>query len=554
MVRRLARGLNSEQAIRNGESKIYSCAANTFHKSFPGMCQTGPITVTSPASASGRKLFLSLLLIGVIARLICLNHPIFDNSNLRQTQTAEVTKGIIASGSPSLFGNVKWMGDAKAPLLLELPLYNYLVIGANKLFGNLDWSGKIVSVFLWALSFMVLQRIWSRLLDKEETFWANFLFVFAPLSLYFGQAFLPEMLIQFVSFGFIAVLLLYLEKQRFLIFCVLATTGLIGMLLKAPEVAHLYLLAAIMIAHKERTAAVGKLRYWIALALTLGVMRLWSTYIDRVNSPYFPEWTSNKVLQMMLGTWGAHFSPFGYFRLLIYIVLFAATAGGALWVSLGFIELLKNRKQLFMIAWIGSMVFAYFIWAGGAYRIHSYYNLPVLGPVCLLFGIGCSKWLSTERRILSRPVAQTMIVVLLLSSAFWPYVFLYQNDNVLDRACAWLRTQTAPDDIILVRINHRTDMCRYRHDSTVSYYADRGIWCWVDDLGDEQKRRAILTSKWALVTKPPHQEGVAERLRQWVKALPLLVEDMSWLETRGGFEKFYENDEFTIYKKGPMLK
>ena len=97
-------------------------------------------------------------------------------------------------------------------------------------------------------------------------------------------------------------------------------------------------------------------------------------------------------------------------------------------------------------------------------------------------------------------------------------------------------------------------MCRYRHNSTVSYYAERHIWCFVDDLTEEQKRRAVLTSQWALVTKPPRKEALAEQLRQWVKALPLLVEDMNWLETQGGYEKFYENDEFTIYKKNPMLK
>jgi hypothetical protein len=136
-----------------------------------------------------------------------------------------------------------------------------------------------------------------------------------------------------------------------------------------------------------------------------------------------------------------------------------------------------------------------------------------------------------------------------LATAVPAYVFLYQNDPVLAEATAWLRQNTSTNDLILVRINHRTDMCRYRHNSTVAYYAQRNIWCWVDDQTTEQKARALTTSEWALVTNIVPGTGIAERLRRWVKQLQPLVEDMTWLERSGKFEKFYTTPNFTIYKR-----
>ena len=60
------------------------------------------------------------------------------------------------------------MGDFDAPYILELPIYNYLVMGVNYVTGRLDLSGKVTSILLWALSFVCLQFIWRRVLDSQQ--------------------------------------------------------------------------------------------------------------------------------------------------------------------------------------------------------------------------------------------------------------------------------------------------------------------------------------------------------------------------------------------------
>lgn len=486
------------------------------------------------------------------------------------------------------------MGDLKARLLLELPLYNYLVAGVNWMGFPLDMAGKLVSIALWALCFVLLQGIWRHVLDAEETFWANLLFVLAPLSVYFGQAFLPEMLIQALSFTMLLLLLRYLERPSLMTFVGLSLVGAVGVLLKAPEVSHLYLVVAVMLGTsgmfsvpRQKTAACrGEadaqvershpsrltllVLYLLALAFTALAMVLWGHYIDRVNSTWFPEWTSRNVVGIMVGSWKAHIEPFGYFRLVVYIILLATTIGGLPWVIAGLARVLKNFNTwrrgasaassnpvavanspalMFVVAWLGSLIFYYVFWAGGSSRIHAYYNLPALAPVCLLFGIGCARWLRGAWAVRFPTGTRLAPAVLVLATALGPYWFLFHNDPVLLHATTWLREHTASTDLILVRINHRTDLCRYRHNSTVAYYAQRNIWPWVDDQTREVKDRALATATWALVTNPEQATERTEKLRRWVKQVGPLVEDMTWLERQAGFVKVYETPEFTVYKR-----
>jgi hypothetical protein len=386
-------------------------------------------------------------------------------------------------------------------------------------------------------------------------------------------------------------LLRYLERPRVLTFIGMSLAGAVGMLLKAPEVSHLYLVAGVMLSRREWLAAQMRkgtrqgnhpaitarvapmttlLRCSTALGLTALAMLYWGRYIDRVNSEWFPEWTSRNVLGIMAGSWKAHIEPTGYFRLLIYITLLVTTLGGLPWALAGLASVLKSQEsgnrdasppasgtlsvtasasRTFVLVWIASVLFYYVFWAGGASRIHAYYNLPALGPACLVFGIGCARWLRGPWGARFPKLARLAPGLLVLATAVSPYWFLFHNDQVLVHATTWLREHTGPADLILVRINHRTDTCRYRHNSTVAYYAQRNIWPWVNEEAQEVKNRALATANWALVTNPEQDTEWTEKLRRRVKQLELQVEDMSWLEREGRFVKVYEAPEFVVYKR-----
>ena len=132
--------------------------------------------------------FWILLIIGIALRLVALNQPLVDSHLLRQVQTAAATKSLIEQPGFPLSSQIPWLGNLDARYIQELPLYNYLVIPVYKIIGHLDASGKLVSVALWALSFWLLQKIWRRILIPQQTFWANLLFVVAPVGVFYATS------------------------------------------------------------------------------------------------------------------------------------------------------------------------------------------------------------------------------------------------------------------------------------------------------------------------------------------------------------------------------
>src|SRR2546428_10163432 len=155
--------------------------------------------------------FWLFLFVGIALRCVAINQPLVDAHLLRQCITAAATESLIDEHGFNLSSSIPWVGDIDERYVQELPLYNYLVIRVHRVIGNLDMSGKIVSILLWAAAFFCLQFIWRRLLDREQTFWANLLFVIAPLSVFYGQAFMPEMLVQLLAFAFILLAIRYDE-------------------------------------------------------------------------------------------------------------------------------------------------------------------------------------------------------------------------------------------------------------------------------------------------------------------------------------------------------
>ena len=144
--------------------------------------------------------------LGIALRLTLIGQPpVEDNSWIRQTQTADAIQSWISQGHPSWDAGVSWRGDTGARLALELPFYNLLVYLGAWLGIPLNLAGRLASAVLWALGFLLLQEIWRRWLDVRETFWANLLFVLSPASIAFGQAIMPEMLVQLLGLGLILV-------------------------------------------------------------------------------------------------------------------------------------------------------------------------------------------------------------------------------------------------------------------------------------------------------------------------------------------------------------
>jgi hypothetical protein len=198
-----------------------------------------------------RQAFWGFLVFGVLLRCCALFEPVVDAGLLRQTQTAAGVRSLIEEQEFLLTAPIPWIGNLPGRFILEFPLYNYLVAAVAIVVGNLDVSGKLTTITLWAVSFVLLQALWRRILQEREIFWANGLFVLSPLGVFYGQAFMPEPLVQTLAFAFVAATMRYVEKQSLGRWIGCATLGLIALLVKLTAIAHLYLLLVFLIVCRE---------------------------------------------------------------------------------------------------------------------------------------------------------------------------------------------------------------------------------------------------------------------------------------------------------------
>lgn len=495
----------------------------------------------------------TLLFIGAALRCIALNQPLLDAHLLRQCQTAEATKSYFDAPHFQLSARIPWLGDHDAHYVQEFPIYNYLAVFVTALTHDVDLSGKLTSVLLWIASFICLQFIWRRLLSERETFWANLLFVFAPLSVFFGQAVMPEMLVQFLAFAFVLSILRYREDPSLSRWWICAAIGFLGLLVKLPEIAHLYLLVAFVIVRGRSWREILRVRYLIAAALTIVFLKSWSGYTDSINRIDLPEWTATSLLTSFIGPAGMrlHLKPWLMIASYVGGLIFAGPS--ALAALYGLSILVRRSARSFLFAWVVALAIFYLVWFGNGATGQSYYNLPALAPLSALFGIGAAMLISLGRSIFFRGALASCCALLLILPSLAIDSYLFTQDRQLRAAIAWVKTNTQPTDIILFRPAHRWDLIDYPQDAVLAHCAQRSTFVYTPNTPEKIRDEGLRRSRFAVVTLPQEESGnaIVDLIRRNRGVHPP-VEPSEWL-ARAGFRLREDGSEFQIYERDPAL-
>jgi hypothetical protein len=503
------------------------------------------------AAPSKTASFRVLWVLGILIHFIAINQPLLDAHSTRQTQTADWIYNAGQEDGLPLSAEVSWHGDMHARLVLEFPLYNYLVMPIWRMIGNLDVAGKLVSIVLWAISFVVLQAIWRQILTPRQTFWANLLFVFAPLSVFFGQAVMPEMLIQLLAFTVVYYALIYSKTESLVHYSIFAAAGLIGLLVKSLEISHLYIFFLALVWRKDGFKVVTRPHHWIAGTLTLLIFLGWMRHIDAVNSSGIPEWTASNSSRDFLGTWQDRFNWHFYVKTSAYVAAFVAGPVGLLIAAAGFkVRTERNRAGFW---WFYSLAFFYLVWGIRTAGWHSYYNLPALGPICFLFGLGMPIVQDRIRSALAQPTQYRAAFATLCVAIFLPLIgcsaYLYRKDKVILQAALWMKQHTPENDLILLRMNHRRDINDYPEYAVFSYYAKRRSWNDTTKLRPVERARAIEKCNWAVMTRPPRGSTWAERVRDKIGRYVPLQEPENWPPLANEFHAVHSTDNFVIFER-----
>ena len=479
------------------------------------------------------------LLIGILIRVWNIGDPIIDAMYPRQGQTADAVRSLIEEPGIQLDSNASWRGTEPARIIQELPVYSYITQGLYEVLAwgaftpsspkpggadpsLIDIAGRLVSILFWAISFLLVQMLWARFLTVREAFWANGVFVFAPLSVFYGQAVMLEMVFLSVCLTFVLAVLRYSEKPTMLRFALLAFFAMLGCLMKFPPFSLLGLLAIAILWRSQGFKFLFRPVHFLGAILVVAAMKVWSGYVTSTNMAAFSFWTSEESLRLFLGTFHERIAPGMYVRIAAYIATLILSPAGVIFATAGLFHAWKRKSSeagFFVLAWCGSLVAFVLIWGAATASKHSYYNLPFLAPSAMLLAMGIVPfidWLHSRcTPIRTRALIAVLVVAILFPMALMS-AYLFREDKVLLVAVDWIKANVPAGEPIAVKLNHRSQTIEYMHIPIVGYYSGRPCFMLTEgtpvgeyDLGLRQCRYVVET----LPEKPDVMLGLAI----WIK-------------------------------------
>jgi len=500
------------------------------------------------------KQALLLLLVGTMIRVPALLSPISEG--YRNAQTAALTAGMIENGQLRLDPIAPWRGDLDARLVMELPLYNLAALAIHSLPGMpLDTAGRLASLIFWILSFLALQALWRRTLPPQATFWANLLFIFAPMNWYLSTAFMPESLLQLLAIGFMVFVLDYARKSSWWALTGLFITGLLGLLVKLPAFVHLGLFATLVLVDRQGWRSLFRPTLWAAAIAIGSAIFAWGDYVKTVNTPHFSDWSGWEVLVGFVRPEASRISIGYWLPLGGYNVAFIATVVGIPFVVSGMWIMLRRFGQSFRSRiWnylFLSLLASWLLW-GKAAPVQNYYNLPNLVFFCAAFGLGVTH---LNRYLLQRgfPTCASKcwrwgLATSIATLGLLGYKYLARHDHVTVAVAAWVSGNLPLDTPVAYQPRHAPSVMDYQHQPLLSHLTGKRTWILVRTTPQEELYEALDRASYLIVTHPSDSAGLIEKIRQRFKGLPPgPPEPLSQKTGTQKFAKLHETEDFTVH-------
>ena len=470
-----------------------------------------------------RRSVLFLLILGIAIRIPDLPRPV--NEGHRNAQTATLTAGMLENGQLRFDPIAPWRGNSGARLVQELPVYNLAALAVGTLPGvTLDMAGRITSLIFWILSFIALQALWRRTLAPKAAFWANLLFIFSPMNWYLSTAFMPESLLQLLAICFMICVLNYARHSTWSALAGLFFTALLGLLIKFPSFVHLGLFAGLVLIDQQGWKPLFRPALIFAGLVIVLCLFGWGEYVKEVNKAYFADWAGWANVIGFIRPEASRLSLGYWLPLAGYNVAFIVAATAIPFTALGLYTILRRVKRSFLSrVWIYllfSILTSWLIWGKGA-PSQNYYNLPNLVFFSAAFGTGvafCKGYLM-RRRFPQHALSwsSTALAVSIALLGLVGHSYLSRPDRVTMEVADWAAANLPPGASVAYQPRHAVSVMDYQHQPLLSHLTGRRTWIWTRTTPEEEKTRALQTSRYIVITFPPESIGIFEGIRQAIK-------------------------------------
>jgi 4-amino-4-deoxy-L-arabinose transferase-like glycosyltransferase len=347
---------------------------------------------------------VAILLLGATLRLLHFTTPLADAHRWRQVDNATIARHFAQGPFDILHPQVNWGGPGDASVEMELPLLPATIAVFYRIFGENYLFGRAVVIVFSLATIAALYAFGRRVFGEPAGRAAAFLFAISPTAVYFGRAIIVDTPTVFFSVVAILAFIIYTEtdKPKFAILGAICLA--LAWMVKLPAfltfgpVAFIGLRARRFGIFRDRwfLGAVAfafvctALWYWHAnnlylrTGLTVGIWRGAGTYpgvLGELAGPTttFTGWSTRELL-MSDEWWRTLFTRFWFMHL---------TPAGFVLTAIGCILAVRVSRASIVYVWLAATV-AFVLAVGTGNLGHEYYQLPVLAPAALFFGVAAA--------------------------------------------------------------------------------------------------------------------------------------------------------------------
>jgi 4-amino-4-deoxy-L-arabinose transferase-like glycosyltransferase len=439
----------------------------------------GSATLISPADVARRatathaapRIVFVICVLAVAARLIFINQPYVDHWSWRQSDVAAIARNFLQNGFRFAYPQIDWAGNAPGYVGTEFPILPFIAAVCYKFAGVLEWIGRIQAVIFFAVSLPFFFLLVREIFGSTAAVWASFFYCFAPLNVFAGRSFMPDVPSLSLAIVGLYFFLRWVQHSQSSSLFVAAIAISLSFLIKITSIVIVAPVMYLAVAEGgdlgsgERSDAKGsrgqrpRLQVILFAAIALLPSAIWYWHAHQIAQKFYPH--------HFFGAGGIRIESFSwYWHIGQQTLVSSLTPALSVMAFVGLFVAPRSRYSRLFHWWLAAMI-VFMIIVGYGNR-HRWYRLPLVPIVAAFAGAGCA---FIGSRISSRLASIASSILLAVTFVILAFVhvrpFYESSATQLRDAGLELKRVTAPDALIVA-----ADM----GDPTIFYYAERQGW------------------------------------------------------------------------------
>src|SRR5438874_955487 len=361
------------------------------------------------------KLVMALWILAVAVRLILINQPFIDHWSWRQSDVAAIARNFAEGGFRFAYPQIDWAGDATGYVGTEFPILPFVAAICYKFADIHEWIGRSQAVLFFAVSLPFLFLLVREIFGSTAAIWATFFFSFAPVNIFAGRSFMPDVPSLSLAIVGLYFFLRWIEDRESVSFLLAAITISLSILIKVTSIVIaaplLYLAVAgigdpgrletkLMRSRNHRSGL--HLLLFAAIALLPSAAWYWHAY--QVAEKFYPH--------HFFGAGGVRIESFSwYWNIARQTATSSLTPILSIMALIGLFVAPRSRDSRLFHWWLAAMIL-FFVVVGYGNR-HRWYQLPLVPIAAAFAGAACA---FIGSKIASSRIAVVALSILLASS------------------------------------------------------------------------------------------------------------------------------------------